>query len=118
MSKSALESMCRYLAAEMGPDQIRVNTIQLGHIVKDNHKEMFYSRPNREYRSWAQRVHPLRRVGHNTDVTGPIKFFLSRESAFITGQVLCVDGGLTIQEPAQMILSFLQSQKGKHGTRK
>ena len=110
MSKSALESMCRYLAAEMGPGHVRVNTLQLGFIVKDEHKELFYSKDNGAYRSWAETVQPLRRVGHNKDVVGPIKFFLSEESSFITGQILCVDGGLTIQEPSNLVHNFLRAQ--------
>ena len=110
MSKAALESMCRCLAAEMGPSNIRVNTLQLGFIVKDDHKERFYSKDNQEYRFWAQRVHPLRRVGHDKDVVGPIKFFLSNESSFITGQILCVDGGITIQEPASLVRDFVHAK--------
>lgn len=117
MSKSALESMCRYLAVELGGHSIRVNTLQLGFIVKDEHKEKFYSEENQNYRAWAEKVHPLKRVGHNEDVIGPIKFFLSKASAFITGQILCVDGGLTVQEHSTLARNIINDQNGQHGTK-
>ena len=39
---------------------------------------------------------PLGRLGVPEDVVGPVKFLLSDESAFVTGQVLTVDGGITV----------------------
>jgi 3-oxoacyl-[acyl-carrier protein] reductase len=39
---------------------------------------------------------PLQRLGTPADVVGPVRFLLSDESAFVTGQVLVVDGGITI----------------------
>jgi len=111
MAKSALESMCRYLAVEMGPANIRVNTLELGFLIKDEHKEKFYSKNNEKYRFWAERMQPLRRVSHCEDIIGPIKFFLSQDSSFITGQVLCVDGGSTIQEQSKLVRDFVKAQK-------
>ena len=35
-------------------------------------------------------------AGHACDVVGPVRFLLSDESAFVTGQVLVVDGGITV----------------------
>ncbi len=109
MSKSALESMCRYLAVELGGKQIRVNSLQLGFIVKDEHKGKFYSAQNAAYRRWAQGVHPLGRVGHNEDVVGPLLFLLSSASAFISGQTICVDGGLSIQEQSHLVKRFMET---------
>ena len=39
---------------------------------------------------------PLQRLGTPEDVVGPVKFLLSDDAAFITGQVLVVDGGITV----------------------
>ena len=108
MSKAALESMGRCLALELGPSRIRINTVQLGFIVKDEHKSRFYSKDNQEYRFWAETLHPLGRVGHNDDVVGPIKFLLSKQSSFITGQILCIDGGIGIQEPGFLVQKFMR----------
>ncbi len=113
MSKSALESMCRYLTVEMGIHHIRTNILQLGHFVKDEFKERFYSKENTAYRFWLERVQPLRRVGHNVDAVGPITFLLSDQSAFMTGQTMCVDGGLTIQEPSKLVRDFLLEPRVK-----
>ncbi len=108
MSKSALESMCRYLAVEFGPqNHIRVNIARLGFIVKDEYKNKFYGDENKDYRLWAQRIQPLRRVGHCRDVVEPIKFLLSDSASFITGQVLVIDGGASIQEHSTLIKDYM-----------
>jgi len=112
MSKSALESMCRYLAVEFGPkNHIRINSVQLGYIVKDEFKEKFYSENNKDYKFWAQRIQPLRRVGHNKDVVDPIKFLLSDAASFMTGQVLVIDGGLSIQEHGYLVREFMRDKE-------
>ena len=109
MSKSALESMGRYLANELGSSHIRVNTLQLGIFIRDQDQKRFYAKGNEAYRAWIEGVQPLKRVGHLKDITGPIKFLLSDESAYISGQVLCVDGGMTIQEPSHLVRNFLDN---------
>ena len=102
ISKAALESSTKYLAHQLGALKIRVNCVQLGFIVKDEHKPIFYSAKNKTYKKWAEGVHPLGRVGHTSDVVDPIVFLLSEKSAFITGQIITVDGGLTLQEPSYL----------------
>ncbi len=39
---------------------------------------------------------PLQRLGTPEDVVGPVRFLLSDESAFVTGQLLVVNGGITV----------------------
>lgn len=101
-SKAALESATKYLAVNIG-NGVRVNCVRLGFIVKDEHQEKFQSAGNRAYREWAEGVHPLARVGSNEDIIGPIRFLLSSESRFITGQTLTIDGGLSLQEQSFLV---------------
>lgn len=43
---------------------------------------------------------PLRRIGEADDIGGVAVFLASRAAAYITGQILVVDGGITVKEPA------------------
>ena len=97
-AKAGIESLTRYLALELGPKGIRVNSVQMGWIIKDDQLARFNSEDNAEYRQSAVATHPLRRVGYATDLINTLLFLGSDRSSFITGQILCLDGGLTLQE--------------------
>ena len=102
-SKAGLESLTRYLALELGPQGMRCNAVQVGWLIKDEHMERFNSQENTAYRDSAVAVHPLRRIGNSNDLVNTILFLGSDRSSFITGQVLCVDGGISIQEHSHFI---------------
>lgn len=113
-AKSGIENLTRYLAVKLGPSGIRVNAVQLGWFIKDIHKEHFYSEENRDIRELAEGSNPLNRVGTSEDLLDAILFLGSRKAKFITGQILCIDGGSTIQEPSYILRSFKNNtgQKG------
>ena len=50
---------------------------------------------NETMNRWRQQNTPLRRMGQPEDMVGAAIFLASEASAFITGQILCVDGGTT-----------------------
>jgi NAD(P)-dependent dehydrogenase (short-subunit alcohol dehydrogenase family) len=89
-SKAALESLCRQAAAEGAP-AIRVNLIHPGLI--DTPLGRFASQQNPR-RTEARIL--ARRQGTAWEVAYTALFLLSDESSYTTGQVLVVDGGLTI----------------------
>lgn len=97
-AKGGLESLTRYLAVELGPQKIRVNAVQMGWVIKDQDLNRFNGEDNQQYRDSAITLHPLRRIGYTEDVINSIVFLGSDKAAFITGQVLRLDGGLTVQE--------------------
>jgi len=97
-AKGGLDSLTRYLAAQLGPRGIRVNAVQMGWIIKDQDLVRFNGEENRRYRESAIAAHPLRRIGYAQDVIDSILFLGSEKAAFITGQILRLDGGLTLQE--------------------
>jgi NAD(P)-dependent dehydrogenase (short-subunit alcohol dehydrogenase family) len=93
--KAGVIGLTRQLAVEYGPDGIRVNAICPGHIVTERMTERWRERPE-TLRFFAEQ-YPLRKTGVPNDIANAAVFLCSDEAAFITGQALVVDGGLTIQ---------------------
>jgi len=109
IAKAALENLTRYLAVHAGPLGFRVNAIRPGFIVQDEHKEKYESVDNEDYREMTERCHPLRRVGRSNDIANAAMFLGSDLASFITGQVLTVDGGLTIQDQWDLVHTYHHS---------
>lgn len=89
-TKGGMDAMTRALARELGSRSIRVNSIAPGYL----ETEMTHGLGEGQKLQIIRRT-PLGRLGKPEDVTGAVLFFLSAASAFITGQVLTVDGGVT-----------------------
>ena len=92
MSKAALGHMTKALALEWGPHGIRVNAIAPGFILTDLTKKL-WSQPVMQ--EWGKTNTPLIRLGVPEDMVGTAIFLASEASAFMTGQILYVDGGFT-----------------------
>ena len=88
--KSAVASLTRVLAAELGPRGIRVNAVSPASVPTPGALGMV-SKEEYERRS---RTIPLRRLGTEQDNSTAIAFLLSAEAAFINGEILNVDGGV------------------------
>lgn len=87
-TKAGLEGFARNLARELGPRGIRVNAIAPGFLATD----LSASLPE-EHRHRIERRTPLGRLGTPADIVGAIDFLTSPRAAFITGQILPIDGG-------------------------
>lgn len=83
-SKGALISLTRWQACNLAP--VRSNAICPGGIFRD-HSDGFRER-------YEAKV-PLKRMATEADIVGPVLFLASEAAAYITGQVLMVDGGLS-----------------------
>ena len=93
-NKAAVEAMVRYAAAELGEKGIRVNAVSGGPIDTDALKAF----PNyEEVKAEVVKRSPLSRMGVAGDLTGACKFLCSKESSWLTGQTIVVDGGTTFQ---------------------
>lgn len=93
MSKAAGHHLVRNLAAEWGPKNIRVNAIAPG-LIRTEFARALWEDPRRA----EERVSntPLRRLGEPRDIGGIAVFLASDAAAFVTGQVIVADGGVTI----------------------
>jgi NAD(P)-dependent dehydrogenase (short-subunit alcohol dehydrogenase family) len=90
-SKAAVAHLTRALAVEMGVHKIRVNAIAPTVIVTELNRALVQQQPEL-YRAIVDRT-PLGRLGERDDITGAIVFLASPAAAFITGQILYIDGG-------------------------
>jgi dehydrogenase/reductase SDR family protein 4 len=93
MSKAAGHHLVRNLAAEWGPKNVRVNAIAPG-LIKTEFARALWEDPKRA----EERVSntPLRRLGEPRDIGGIAVFLASPAAAFITGQCIVAEGGVTI----------------------
>ena len=93
VSKAALESLTRYLAVELAPQGIRVNTVS-GGLVKTDALDHFEDRENMI--ATATRETPAGRMVEPEDIARAVAFLCLPESAMIVGQTIVVDGGMTL----------------------
>jgi len=93
ISKAADFALARALAVEWGPKNIRVNCIAPGLVKTDFAKALWEDEANLERRLVTT---PLRRIGEPDDIGGIAAFLAAPAGAFITGQVIVADGGVTI----------------------
>ena len=91
-SKAGLHGLVKALAQELAPQRIRVNAVVPGPIETPMTAT---ARADAERRAALVASIPLGRFGQSEEVASAIRFLLTDASAFITGQLLPVDGGVT-----------------------
>jgi len=90
-SKAGLIGMTKSLAREVGKKNVTANCIAPGFIMTD----MTSVLPD-AVKAAAKQIIPVRRFGQVEDVAKAVAFLASDEAGYITGQVLCVDGGMAM----------------------
>jgi 3-oxoacyl-[acyl-carrier protein] reductase len=88
-SKAALIAMTKSLAQELGSRQVTVNAVAPGFIETDMTAGL-----SEEIQKAYREAIPLGRFGQAEEVAALVAFLASREAAYITGQTICVDGGI------------------------
>jgi enoyl-[acyl-carrier protein] reductase III len=99
-AKSALESLARYMAVALAPRGITVNIISPGWIddsvLNTLPAEVVEMVRTHHQGGWT----PMRRLGTPADVGNAVALFCSSEADWITGQLVAVDGGMSLMDPA------------------
>ncbi len=93
IAKLGLHAMTHSLARELARKNIRVNVIAPGPVDTDATKKQVPE----EYVQFMLMTMPIQRLGTPEDIVGACLFLLSDEAKWITGQILCVDGGQTMR---------------------
>ena len=90
-SKAGLIGMAKSIAREVGKKNVTANCIAPGFI----QTEMTDVLPD-AVKEAAMAVIPMKRMGQPTEIANAVAFLCSEEAGYITGQVLCVDGGMAM----------------------
>ena len=94
-SRAAQIGLMRYHAHRQGKYGIRVNAVSFGSIVKGSNIEYYDAHP--KIKKKLADCSPLGRMGASDEVARAIKFLISQESSWISGQNLIVDGGSSVE---------------------
>jgi NAD(P)-dependent dehydrogenase (short-subunit alcohol dehydrogenase family) len=106
-AKTGLLGLCRYYACALGPQGIRVNCVSPGTVLKDESKQFYLGNP--ELMGVFKKVIPLNRMGTASEVASAVKYLLSEQASFITGQELVVDGGASLRSQESLARALLAS---------
>ncbi len=100
VATAALDQMTRSLAVALAPSRIRVNAVAFGSVMSSSLKASL--RDNRGYRSDIVDHTPMSRIASPAELAETVRFLASNGSGFMTGQILTVDGGRTLLDPANV----------------
>jgi len=91
-TKGAVDAITRTLAKELGPQKIRVNSINPGMVVTEGAVAGGFTEG--DIRKMLETQTPLGRIGQTQDIAPAAVFFASPDSAWISGETLLIAGGL------------------------
>ena len=93
-AKEGLRALTRALAVEVGASGILVNAIAPGYIATELNTALL---ENQEFSEWVISKTPLGRWGQPHELGGGAVFLMSEAGSFVNGQILSIDGGMSIQ---------------------
>ena len=99
-SKAGVECLTKTLALELADTGIRVNGIAPGIIATDTNKELL---DNKEKKKQKENEIPIHRMGQPEEIAKVALFLASNNASYITGTILDVDGGLSLNRPTHFL---------------
>lgn len=100
IASAALDQMTRSLAVALAPERIRVNAVAFGSVMSASLKNTL--KDHRDYRNVIETNTPLRRIASPSELADAVQFLASDASAFMTGQIMTVDGGRSLLDPVNL----------------
>lgn len=100
VSTAALEQMTRSFAVALAPNRIRVNAVAFGSVMSASLQESL--RQDDELRDVILDKTPLDRIASPGEVSDAVQYLASDAAGFVTGQVVTVDGGRSLIDPADV----------------
>lgn len=100
VAKAGVNQLVRYFAVALGARGIRVNGVAPATTLKEESQDFFLG--NAALRELYAKMIPLGRMGTSQDVADVTSFLCSEKAAFVTGQIIVVDGGLTLHCPESL----------------
>ena len=95
LTRAALESLTKYYACRLGSYGIRVNCVQPGKTLKKENIQYFKNKYKKNKKT-IENITPLKKMGTSKDIANVVDFLTSEKSAFVTGVIMPVDGGLRL----------------------
>jgi NAD(P)-dependent dehydrogenase (short-subunit alcohol dehydrogenase family) len=95
VTKAGLDQLTRYLACKFGKHNIRVNGVSPGLVDREGAVKISDFPKNLQI---IEDVVPLRRAGTAREIGKTVSYLCSEDAAYLTGQILVVDGGLELME--------------------
>jgi NAD(P)-dependent dehydrogenase (short-subunit alcohol dehydrogenase family) len=98
-NKAAIEAWVRYMAVEFAPLGINVNAVNGGLIDTESCAYFYQNVPGMAPIASVLSKIPKGRMGTTQEIADTLAFLLAPESEYVTGQTICVDGGLSVIAP-------------------
>ena len=92
-SKGGVRQLTRAMAVELAPYDIQVNAIAPGYFATEMNRALL---DDAEFDAWVKKRTPSGRWGEPREIAGIAVFLASRASDYVTGQILFIDGGMSI----------------------